>query len=70
MSSTPSLTPKDIVRILKQKGFVLDRTRGSHQIWLHPISRKRVIVPVHNKDIPIGTLHIILKHAGIDREEL
>jgi len=70
MSSTPSLTPKDIVRILKQKGFVLDRARGSHQIWLHPISRKRVIVPVHNKDIPIGTLHIILKHAGIDREEL
>lgn len=70
MSNTPSLTPKDIVKILKQKGFVLDRSRGSHQVWLHPVSRKRVIVPVHNKDIPKGTLYSILKQAGIGKEEL
>ncbi len=70
MSNTPSLTPKDIVKILKQKGFVLDRSRGSHQIWLHLVSRKRAVVPMHNKDIPIGTLHSILKQAGIKKDEL
>ena len=70
MSITPSLTPKDIVRIIKQKGFVLDRSRGSHQIWLHPVSRRRVIVPMHNKDIPTGTLFSILKQAGIEKNEL
>jgi predicted RNA binding protein YcfA (HicA-like mRNA interferase family) len=70
MSSTSSLTPKDIVRILKKKGFVLDRSRGSHQVWLHPVSRKRAVVPMHNKDIPVGTLYAILKQAGIDKEEL
>ena len=70
MSNTPSLTPKGIVKILKQKGFVLDRSSGSHQVWLHPISRKRAIVPMHNKDIPIGTLYSILKQAGIDKDEL
>ncbi len=70
MSNTPSLTPKDIVRILKQKGFVLDRSRGSHQIWFHPISGKRVVVPMHNKDIPSGTLYSILKQAGIEKDEL
>ena len=70
MSNTSSLTPKDIVRILKQKGFFLDRSRGSHQVWLHPVSHKRAIVPMHNKDIPIGTLHAILKQAGIDKSEL
>ena len=70
MSNMPSISPKDIVRILKQKGFVLDRSRGSHQIWLHPVSRKRAIVPMHNKDIPAGTLFSILKQAGIDKEEL
>jgi predicted RNA binding protein YcfA (HicA-like mRNA interferase family) len=63
MSNTSSLTPKDIVRILKQKGFVLDRSRGSHQVWLHPVSRKRAIIPMHNKDIPLGTLYAILKQA-------
>ena len=70
MSNLPSLTPKDIVRILKQKGFILDRSRGSHQIWLHPVSRKRDVVPMHNKDIPAGTLYAILKQAGIEKNEL
>jgi predicted RNA binding protein YcfA (HicA-like mRNA interferase family) len=70
MSNTPSITPKDIVRILKQKGFVLDRSRGSHQVWLHPVSRKRAIVPFHNNDIPTGTLYAILKQAGIEKNEL
>lgn len=70
MSNTPSLTPKDIVRVLNQKGFVLDRSRGSHQIWLNPVSGKRAIVPMHNKDIPVGTLYAILKQAGIDKDEL
>lgn len=70
MSNTPSLTPKDIVRVLNQKGFVLDRSRGSHQIWLNPVSGKRAIVPMHNKDIPVRTLYAILKQAGIDKDEL
>jgi predicted RNA binding protein YcfA (HicA-like mRNA interferase family) len=70
MSNRPSLTPKDVVRILKQKGFILDRSRGSHQIWLHPGSRKRAVIPMHNKDIPTGTLFSILKQAGIEKDEL
>ena len=70
MSNIPSMTPKDIVRILQQKGFLLDRSRGSHQIWLHPVSRKRAVVPMHNKDLPTGTLYAILKQAGIEKDEL
>ncbi len=65
MSNTPSLTPKDVVRILKQKGFILDRSRGSHQVWLQPNSRKRTIVPMHNKDIPTGTLYFFLSKIDI-----
>lgn len=70
MSNQPSLTPKDLVRILRKRGFVLDRSRGSHQIWLHPVSRKRAVVPIHKKDLPAGTLYSILKQAGIDKSEL
>jgi len=70
MSNTPSLSPKDIIRILKKKGFILDRSRGSHQIWLHPITRKRTIVTMHRKDLPAGTLYSILKQAGITKDEL
>ncbi len=70
MSNTRSLSSKDLVRILQQKGFLLDRSSGSHQIWLHPDSRKRAVVPMHNKDLPTGTLYAILKQAGIDKNEL
>ncbi len=70
MSNQPSLTPKDLVRILKKKGFILDRSRGSHQIWLHPVTRKRAVVPMHKKDLPAGTLYSILKQAGINKDEL
>jgi predicted RNA binding protein YcfA (HicA-like mRNA interferase family) len=70
MSNNPSLTSKDLVRILRQKGFLLDRSRGSHQVWLHPDSRKRVIVPTHNKDLPTGILYAILKQAGIAKDEI
>ncbi|MCF8371285.1 MAG: type II toxin-antitoxin system HicA family toxin [Bacteroidales bacterium] len=33
---------------------MLDRSRGSHQIWLYPILRKRTIVPMHKKDTCTG----------------
>jgi predicted RNA binding protein YcfA (HicA-like mRNA interferase family) len=70
MSNIPSLTPKEIVRILNQKGYVLDHSRGSHQIWWHPVTKKRVVIPMHNKNLPAGTFYAILKQAGIDRNEL
>jgi predicted RNA binding protein YcfA (HicA-like mRNA interferase family) len=35
-----------------------------------PDRSKRVMVPLHKKDLPKGTLHNILKQAGIDKNEL
>lgn len=70
MSKTPSYTAKEIVKILVSRGFVLDRTKGSHHIYMLPDGTKRVIVPMHNRDIPKGTFHSILKQAGIDKSEL
>jgi len=32
--------------------------------------KKRIIVPVHKKDLPKGTLLEILKQAGINKEEI
>jgi predicted RNA binding protein YcfA (HicA-like mRNA interferase family) len=69
-SKTPSLTPKEIISLLEKKGFILDRSRGSHQIFILPDGSKRVVVPLHKKDLPKGTLHSILKQAGIDKTEL
>ncbi len=70
MSNIGSYTAKELVRVLKQRGFVLDRSRGSHQIFMLPDGSSRVIVPMHNRDIPKGTFYSILKQAGIDKTEL
>jgi predicted RNA binding protein YcfA (HicA-like mRNA interferase family) len=70
MPKIPRLTSRQIIRVLEKKGFVLDRSKGSHQIFIHPETRRRAIVPWHRKNLPIGTQLSILKQAGIDRDEL
>ena len=70
MPKLPVLTPRDIIRILEKRGFILDRVKGSHHIYLNPNTKQRAVVPVHRRDLPQGTLLSILKQAGIDRDEL
>ncbi len=70
MHKLPSLTSQKVIKILERKGFVLDRTKGSHRIYYHSESKRRVVIPYHRKDLPKGTLIEILKQAGIGKEEL
>jgi predicted RNA binding protein YcfA (HicA-like mRNA interferase family) len=70
MPKLPSLTPQKVIRALENKGFVLDRVKGSHQIYYHPDTKQRVVIPLHKKDLPQGTLQEILRQAGISKEEL
>ena len=70
MPKLPSLTPQKIIKVLEEKGFVLDRIKGSHHIYYHPEMERRVVVPLHKRDLPRGTLLEILKQAGINKEEL
>lgn len=64
-------SPKNLIKLLEAKGFILKRIAGSHHIYFHPELRKVVVVPVHgNKDIPTGTFMSILKQAGISKDEI
>ncbi|RYU86919.1 type II toxin-antitoxin system HicA family toxin [Mucilaginibacter terrigena] len=64
-----SYTPKQIVTILLANGFELNRVNGSHHIFVNRSNGKRTIVPMHAKDLKKGTLHSILKQAGIDLKD-
>jgi predicted RNA binding protein YcfA (HicA-like mRNA interferase family) len=66
----PALTPLEIIRVLKLRGFVLDRVRGSHHMYYHPESHRHVVVPLHHGDLPKGTFAEILRQAGLSRDEL
>jgi predicted RNA binding protein YcfA (HicA-like mRNA interferase family) len=69
MPKIPAITPQKIIKLLKKTGFILDRTKGSHQIYYHPEMKKRIVIPLHKKDLPKGTLHEILKQTGLSKEE-
>ncbi|MGC9435219.1 MAG: type II toxin-antitoxin system HicA family toxin [Methanomicrobiales archaeon] len=70
MPKLPTLTPQNIIRIREKKGFVLSRVKGSHQLFYHPETKRRVVVPVHGRDLPTSTLMEIFKQAGVEREEI
>jgi mRNA interferase HicA len=64
-----SFTPKEIIALLIEYGFEFIRAKGSHQIFVNKATGKRTVVPMHGKDLKKGTLHGILKQAGIELKE-
>ncbi len=66
MPRLPSLTSKQVIQLLKQNDFLLDHVSGSHYIFYNPTNKKRVTVPYHTKDLPVGTLKSIIREAGIE----
>jgi predicted RNA binding protein YcfA (HicA-like mRNA interferase family) len=70
MPKLPAVRPREVIKFLERNGFVLDHASGSHFIFYHPVSKRRAVVPRHNRDMPKGTLLSLLREAGFAREEL
>jgi predicted RNA binding protein YcfA (HicA-like mRNA interferase family) len=66
----PRLTARELIRVLERKGWELDRSRGSHHVYVHPSTHRTLTVPVARRVMSIGTLSRLLKDAEISREEL
>lgn len=65
------LTAKELIRILKRKGFVNIGQGGSHAHFEHPASGRFTTVPVHSgKIIGPGLLKAILRQAGLNPDDL
>lgn len=66
-----NLSPKYLMKLLEENGFVFKRSKGSHHIFYNVSTNKTAVVPTHgNKDLKKGTFLAILKQAGISKEEL
>jgi predicted RNA binding protein YcfA (HicA-like mRNA interferase family) len=59
------MTAKEIVRILKEDGWVKKTQKGSHLQMIHPTKQGKVTVPIHGKDLDQRTYASILKQAGL-----
>lgn len=61
---------RDVVRKLKNLGWHFDRqAAGSHEIWRHGESGRKVTIPNHPGDMPEGTLRAILREGEIDVDD-
>ena len=58
-----------MVRVLLRAGFIEHHHRGSHTYFWHEGRKQMTSVSMHAKDLKRGTLHAILRQAGIDEEE-
>lgn len=56
---------KEVVKILKENGWQLKRTSGSHEIYVST-EGKTCPIKCTRKDIPLGTLKSIEKITGIN----
>ncbi|HLR82522.1 MAG TPA: type II toxin-antitoxin system HicA family toxin [Paenalcaligenes sp.] len=59
------MNSKDLIRQLKEDGWYLVYTVGSHHQFKHPTKKGKVTVPHPKKDLPIGTVRNILRQASL-----
>ena len=59
---------RDVLKLLKEDGWAVIATRGSHRQLKHPAKTGRVTVAGHERDdVAPGTLNSILKQANLQR---
>ena len=69
MSRLPVISGRELVRVLRQVGFELDRQKGSHMILFRPEPKTTLSVPDH-RELDRGTLRSLLRQAGVSPEGL
>ena len=69
MSKLPLLSGREICKILKKIGYLVDHQTGSHIILRHvDPPHRRLTVPDH-KEIAKGTMRSIIRQAGLTVNE-
>lgn len=59
------LKPKELVRILKQNGFIEKSQQGSHLKMYNPVMKVTIPIPIHAREMKKGIQYAILKKAGL-----
>jgi len=65
----PSVKPRRVIRALEKAGWRIHRQKGSH-ISMHKQGLPNlVVIPLHTRDLPKGTLYGILEDAELTVEQ-
>lgn len=70
MPKLPTLSAREVCRILQQHGFLIVRQKGSHIILRKQLPDRGITVPLPNhSEIARGTLKSIIDQSEIPRSE-
>lgn len=69
MPKLPVCKPREVIAALRRAGFAVDHHTGSHAVMYKPGHPNPVSVPEHSRDMKPGTLHRIIKDAGLSVDE-
>ena len=59
---------REVMRILRRDGWYIDRIRGSHRVYKHPVKKGTPVVTGHpNSDVREGTWQAIRRQAELPR---
>jgi len=65
----PPLDHQRLIKILEDFGFRVVRQKGAHVIMMNE-EKTRIVIPVHpGRKIKPGLVRVIMREAGISREE-
>jgi predicted RNA binding protein YcfA (HicA-like mRNA interferase family) len=67
----PPLTFNEVIDILKTRGFILDRIKGSHHQYIKTTSGKKLVVTVDKSESPFDVFLIksMIQQSGSKRKE-
>lgn len=66
MYDTHAMNSRQVIKKLKDDGWLLHHIKGDHRQFKHPEKPGKVTVPHPKKDIAMGTLRNIFRQAGWD----
>lgn len=70
MSIIPILAARLVIRKLLRAGFQYAKSHGSHQYYIHPVTKRMTSIPVHGGNtIGRNLLRKIIDQAGITLEQ-
>lgn len=72
MTRLPAVTARQFVAVAGKLGFVFDRQKGSHAVYVRTLEGRctTIVVPVHKgRTLKRGTLHGLIDDMGLSPKE-
>jgi len=60
-----TMNSSELIRKLEDAGWELRNIKGSHHVYVNPVTGAHICIPHPKKDLGAGLVHKILKQAGL-----